>query len=326
LIDDESLSFKTRGCNLLRTLLIPLKESCSDIIGRTNLSSVFEDALAPCLLSIPTITPEDESLRLLGAAYPALLLVLKTRYQKPSSISGGFKAPVLPRDKETYICSLTNILRMNLISSFHHISSATPMEASFITSFPFPRLSKFLLDQMHIILSELGIHTVKYLQEIVPLLHTTLSNPFGPAYPPLLLAGATAARTVILNAYPRIWRWRGEILGGFCACWLHVLDDEEQITERAVTSGSRVLEPDELERLACMRRLRKQLQGATYLLKVAVTSIAQPAKATESCKENWVGSDAEINFEKELEALASKDGKLRDLLFAELSVAEECFS
>ncbi|RJE18606.1 hypothetical protein PHISCL_09051, partial [Aspergillus sclerotialis] len=68
LIDDESLPFKARGCDLLSQILKPIRETNSDILKRTNLSSVFEDAIKPCLLSLPTITPEHDSIRLLGIA------------------------------------------------------------------------------------------------------------------------------------------------------------------------------------------------------------------------------------------------------------------
>ncbi|KAL2011288.1 hypothetical protein VTN00DRAFT_4006 [Thermoascus crustaceus] len=336
LIDDENLSFKTRGCNLLSQLLIPLREGKSDILRRTNLSSVFEDAVTPCLLSLPTITPENESIQLLGTAYPALLSVLKTRYQNATSSAAAFpdtrssassRTLSAQEDKEAHLRGVTSMLRTSLIPSFHHISSTTPTVDKSIASFPYPRLSTLLLDQLYTLVLELGIHATKYLQDIVPLLYTTLTNPFGTAHPPLLLAAVAAARAVVLNAHPRIWRWRGELLGALCECWLYVLEEEKQIAEQAERDRKRGREddPQKENKMTEMEKLKKQLQGAVYLLKVAVSSIAAQSKdnntveGSSSPEENWAGVDAEIDMEKELEELVKADEGLRGLLFADFS-------
>jgi hypothetical protein len=84
-------------------------------------------------------------------------------------------------------------------------------------------------------------------------------------------------------------------------------------------------EPNELEQSASLERLGKQLQGVTYLLNLAVTSIAQLNKARANSKENWVGLDADIDCEKEVERLVGEDAKLGDLLLAKLPPDEECF-
>lgn len=313
LIDDESLPFKVRGCSLLSMFLTPLKEGHSDILQRTNLSSVFEDALVPCFLSIPTITPEDESLQLLGAAYPALLSVLRIRYQNASSEQVK-EQKTAKTNRDIYIRHVANILRTNVIPSFHHISSTTVAEDSLIASFPFPQLSTFLLEQINILLPELGIHTTKYLQEIIPPVCTALANPFGPAHPPLLLAAVAAARCVILNAHPRIWRWRGELLGALCDCWSYVIDEEDQFIEQA-KKPTPATSPD---RLTSMQKLRKQLRDVVYLLKVAVISVTETNKVAGGFEENWVGLDEEIHLENELADLAAADERLRELLFAEV--------
>ncbi|KAL1969758.1 hypothetical protein VTN77DRAFT_8311 [Rasamsonia byssochlamydoides] len=336
LIDDESLPFKTRGCNLLSKFLIPIRKCRSDLLRRTNLSSVFDDALTPCLLSLPTITPEVESLQILGAAYPALLEVLQTRYHMYPSDALGERAPS-QEDKAAYISRVAGILRNSVISSFHHVSSTTPTAASSLASFPYPRLSTFLLNQMGIFMAELGIHSTKYLQEIIPPLYSTLTNPFGTAYPPLLLAAVAAARAAILNAHPRIWRFRGELLGAFCDCWLHVLDEEKNQVETrsrprpagssSISSGS---SQQEEELLPALAKLKKQLQGAVYLLKVSVDAVVQSSKPTTSQaaageagegeeEENWAGlEDEDINIQKECEDLVRADEQLRELLFAEI--------
>ena len=52
----------------------------ADLLKRTGLGEVFTDALMPCLSYLPTLTPEEESIELLGAVYPALLALVRTRF------------------------------------------------------------------------------------------------------------------------------------------------------------------------------------------------------------------------------------------------------
>lgn len=333
------MAFKTRGCNLLSKFLIPIRECRSDLLRRTNLSSVFDDALTPCLLSIPTITPEDESLQLLGAAYPTLLSVLQTRYRRYPSDRDKEQSSQDEENKTAYVSHVASILRNNVIPSFHHVSSTAPSTAaaaSSLASFPYPRLSAFLLKQMVAFTSELGIHTTKYLQELIPPIYSTLTNPFGTGYPPLLLAGIAAARAVILNAHPRIWRFRGELLGAFCDCWVHVRDEEKNQAEvearaRARTSISistnnttTPSKESEETLIFALTKLKKQLKGAVYLLKIAVEAVA--TTTSEAGEEaNWTGILLEevregetVNIAKECEDLVRADEELRELLFGEV--------
>ncbi|KAJ5585029.1 uncharacterized protein N7459_004829 [Penicillium hispanicum] len=302
-IDDSSIGLKTKGCELLIAILKPIQKSGSDILIRTNLISVFDDAVTPCLLSLPTITPEDSSLKILGAAYPALLSLLKAAYINPSTKKAQ---PQIEKDKETYILSLTKILRSNLIHSFHHISSSTPASATTSASFPHPRLSTFLLEWISTFVKELGIHTTKYLQDIVPALYTTLSNPFGTAHPPLLFAAVSATKSVILNTHPRVWRWRGELLGGLSACWLHVVSEiKEKQQNKDEKSNADVAELD---------KSRWELQSTVFVLKHALQN---PVSGVEG------GPDvdqllAKESMQKELQELVNADPQLETLLFAEV--------
>jgi hypothetical protein len=312
LIDDDSLAFKARGCRLLTKFLTPIHTCHSDLLRRTNLSSVFDDALTPCLLSLPTITPEDEALQILGVAYPALLLVLHTRYHV-HSLEDGPSDAATEEDQTAYVSRITNILRDNIISSFHHISSTTPTAAtqSYIASFPYPRLSTLLLNQLQIVVQELGIYTIKYLQEIISVVCTTLVNPFGTAYIPLLLAAVSATRAVILNAHPRIWRFRGELLAAFCECWFHVCEDAESIKD--VTPAKEDL-----------RNPKKLLQGAVYLLKMAVDAAinADSGNDLDGTQTN-LANDDHVDINRECEDLANADEVLRELLFVDIDEGQD---
>lgn len=309
LIDDENLVYKSRGCSILLQLLKPIRESESDILRRTNLSSVFEDAVKQCFFSLPTITPEDDSIKLLEVAYPALLSVIQTTCQLPT-----VPTDKEPDNKSTYITGLTSILRDHIIPSFHHISSTNTTLTSSFASFPYPRLSTLLVNQLHTLLPELGIHTTKYLQEIIPVLYSTLSNPFGPAHIPLLLVSVAATRAVILNAHPRLWRWRGEILGGVCACWVYAVEEDGEIVERA--EKGRGLKSDKSAREA-LEVLKKELKGVVYLLKLAIEN---PVDV-----EGEGQLDAKEKIGNEVKELVDADDILKELLLGDIDPEDRSF-
>lgn len=290
MIDDSSSHFKMTGLKLLIRILKPIEESGSDILLRTNLASVFQDAIRPCLLSLPTITPEESSLKILGVAYPALLALLKTAYRTP-------KKQQLQTREDEYTTNLTTILRSNIISSFHNISTSTPISVATSASFPHPRLSTFLLDWLAIFVKELGIHTTKYLQEIIPVLHPALSNPFGMAHPRLLLSSVLATKAVILTAHPRIWKWRAEILSGLTACWLRAVAEGKEKTSKVKTVE--------------LAGLKRELQAATFLLK---HTIKHPAIIEDIQDADQLA--AKEDLDKELDELVAADAELKDLLFA----------
>ncbi|KAL2819221.1 hypothetical protein BJX63DRAFT_428867 [Aspergillus granulosus] len=308
LIDDDSVSFKRRGCLLLAQLLNPIRQSGSDILRRTNLSSVFEEAIRPCFHSLPTITPEDDSIQLLAAAYPSLRFLLQTSYKAHSS-SDNQGHSISSKDEEMFISTTTRTLRDHLIPSFHHISSTNTTSDSTFASFPHPRLSTLLLGHITATCTDLGIHVTKYLQDIIPLLYSTLSNPFGTAHPPFLLSAVSTARAVVLNAYPRIWRWRGEILGAICSCWLHILEDQSDAKPRR--SESTPTSSLEDHRTAELKRLQKELQGLAYLIRYV---IANPAHSESDQGQRG----AQENITKEIQMLVDADDNLKDCLLHEV--------
>ncbi|PGH23721.1 hypothetical protein AJ80_02149 [Polytolypa hystricis UAMH7299] len=286
LIDDSSLPYKALGANLLTTLLDPLARSKSTILQRTNLDSVFLEALEPCLLSLPTITSERESIYLLQAAYPAVLTVIHTRYGTSTSSS---------EESEKCIAALTRVLRHALIPSFHHTSNPTPTPgtvAGALSSFPYPRLSTLLLTHLSITITHhLSIHATKHIQEIIPLISSTLTNPFGTAYVPLLAAGVEVARALVLNAWPRLERWRGEVLGAICVCWMHVCEETE---EQQDEEGERGFE-----------ELKKALKEVVEILRIVLG---------DGPGEEEGGGRRSVDVENELRELVEADERLAELL------------
>lgn len=168
---------------------------------------------------------------------------------------------------------------------------------------------------MHPLLLDLGIHSTKYLQEIVPLVHSTLANPFGPAHPPLLLSSIGLLRAVILTTHPRLWRWRGEILGALCACWLQVVEEEVELGERA-RKGQ--LPEAELVSAAEMIRLKKELKGVSYLLKFALQN---PERGSRDAGQ----IEARENVERELRKLVEADHVLEGLFDMDFDTTDAAY-
>lgn len=134
---------------------------------------------------------------------------------------------------------------------------------------------------------------MKYLQDIIPILYTTLSNPFGTAHPPLLSAAITTTKTIILNAHPRIWRWRGEVLGGLTACWLHVVEERK---------GKGKTPAAELDRLA------RELQSAAFALKHALQNPVTAPGVTVDPDQLAAKEEVQSGFQALIDADAELEG------------------
>ncbi|EXJ94166.1 hypothetical protein A1O1_02559 [Capronia coronata CBS 617.96] len=82
MIDDHDSRYKAAGCSLVRELCEVLRSAASDMLQRTGLGEVFADALRANFLMLPPLTPEGESLDVLGELYPAFLALVDARFGK----------------------------------------------------------------------------------------------------------------------------------------------------------------------------------------------------------------------------------------------------
>lgn len=297
LVDNEALVYKARGCEVLSKLMKVIEISRSDVLRRTNLDLVFRDALESSLLSLPTLTPEKESLFILSRAYDAVIATLNARYLlKPDGDTQDGLRAFNAEDSRKRLEAFTSLLRERVLHSFNHICTMNNPGDDFIPSFPHPRLSTFLLQQIPPIVFVLKLHTVPLLEDIMSMLIPTLQNPFGSAYPPLLLAAVDATKATILMTWPRIWRWRVLILKGICDCWIQSHRQEEG-------TG-----PDSDEHGAICG-LRDELRELTAVLKLAVRKCSTTKAVLLECEQ-------EIRVDEEYELLVKEDSGLRDLLIS----------
>ncbi len=135
LIDDSSLEYKVIGCNSLLSLL----QKCpSDLLERTGLGDVFEDAVMPCLSYLPSLTEEPDSLRILGAAYPVLIHLALVRFPDERKHAARVKA-------------LDRVLRNGIINGYTHAGDHV-------------KIAELLVHQTTRLINEMGTEFVRHLK------------------------------------------------------------------------------------------------------------------------------------------------------------------
>ena len=255
LIDDGDIQYKAQGCKLLRLLCEEVVQCQSDILKRTGLSDVFSDALKTNFMHLPTLTPEEKSLKLLSELYPAFRALIDARFPSHKlqqhrdeedetvlSARPPAKAPpttksarntsistlISPKppsppdteDKDARQSLLDLILRQGLLTSYAHATD-------------YVGITTLLLHEASLVVSMMGIYAAKYLQTLLPLLRSVLSSPFGTAYVPLLLSALECLEILIRACWPRIReRWWADCLRGFVGCWMQIADDQRDQKEK----------------------------------------------------------------------------------------------
>lgn len=135
LIDDSAIGAKVKGCKILQLLLDKVPTS---LLDRTSLRPVFENAVMPCLMYLPTLTDENDSLRLLCTAYPSLIRLANSwDLEEPSPSARS-------------IC-LDRIMRKGVLTGYAHAGDHV-------------RIAKILCEQMECVIQEMGIDVVKHLK------------------------------------------------------------------------------------------------------------------------------------------------------------------
>lgn len=99
---------------------------------------------------------------------------------------------------------------------------------------------------------------------------------------------------VVTNGWMRVWRWRGEVLKGACAAWIHVCEDEEDVRRVQGRKG--------VEEMGVLRGVLKEVVG---LLKIAV--------------KEW---SEEEDVRREAGGVVDIDGEFRELIDADKRLAE----
>jgi tRNA nucleotidyltransferase (CCA-adding enzyme) len=214
MMDEIDLTWKSKAVELLHLLL---KATPPALLAKTGLGSVFEKELSHCLTFLPSLTEDQDSILILNAAYPALLTLCEKRYPVPPTAKT--RGPPLSEhdrsileQRERY---LDKLIRNGIVRSIFFAGEHV-------------KVAELLLIHLRSITALLKVASVKHLKELLPLHSKILSEPLGPAYPPLLVAAANSLQTIILNAWPRIARHRGEVLNGVCVCWVRLAEEPDE--------------------------------------------------------------------------------------------------
>lgn len=235
LLDDGATRVRSRGLISLDAFLQRLPDN---ILRDTGLASVFEDAVFPTLHFLPSITPEEESVQLLGQAYTALVSLARKLSATPAA---GKVASGTSRVK-----LLDKMLREGVFSAYFHAKEHV-------------RIVEVLLVHAAKILGEMGIHGVKHLkvsnllfskrqmpliahmgiyklaklklQDLVPMLSEIMTNPFAALAPSTLSAAINCLRATITNCWPRLSTpsYQSEMIKMLAVCYLSVHDDKDKL-------------------------------------------------------------------------------------------------
>lgn len=212
-LDDVSTTYKIRGCLLLLLLL----EVCpANLLERSGLGEVFYNTLMPYLLYLPSLTPEEESVPLLHATYKVLLALTIARYCTPDKSTSKNKA-------------LDAILRYGVLKGYAHAGDNV-------------RIGTLLVSKSMDLVNAMGMHCVKHLKDLLPMISGILAAPFATAYPPLLDAALQTLRAILIHGWPRMVYHRGEILEGLVICWCRIQDQGGEPTNTLVSTKKNLKE------------------------------------------------------------------------------------
>lgn len=135
LLDDPSTPIRLSGMTALSELLDKVPPR---MLEQTGLGDVMEEAMIPTLSFLPTLTPVDESLLLLHAAYDTLLKLTDVRFGDEKS-----------RQKRQKV--LDKLLREGVLHGMNHCHQNI-------------EIIRLLLTVMEKLIHRMGIQTIKHLK------------------------------------------------------------------------------------------------------------------------------------------------------------------
>ena len=241
LLDDDYLSQKKAGCRSLQFLCKHIISCQSNILERTCLAKVFEDSLAPNMLLLPSLTPEEQSLELLGSIYPAYRGLVQAAcpagFSKVPPHAGKLIPVASGRQSDTQRIVDQHKLQQAMLDRMFR----SGLLAGYIHASDYVQIAALLVSEMSYVIGMMGGSSAKYLCQLLPQLRSILTNPLGAAYQPLLRAAVKALRQLILQCWPRIEEvWWEECLRATIGLWL-LLSEKEDVTTNGLKHDARGL-------------------------------------------------------------------------------------
>lgn len=174
------------------------------LLLQTGLGDVFEDSIHPVLLFLPSLTPVEDTIKLLPVGYEALYALCDSRYPGKQegeidtrlsvSTSRTSRSIINPpkSSAQLRLAFLNRIIRQAVLPAHLHCQEI-------------PLVVEILVSQIGIIIPKIGISGVRHLKDILPIISNILINPFLPdTSPSLIIKTLQTLRGVILVLWPRI--------------------------------------------------------------------------------------------------------------------------
>ena len=247
-LDDSSMDHKCCGCVCLRVLCENVGSVSSSMLKKSGLTDVFVETLRNDFSMLPSLTEEEDSLRLLRVLYPAYRGLVRARFVVSQLDRGEMDL------KQAY---LTVLLRHQLIYGLTHLSTGEGVGSTM--SVP---LTTFLISQIGPILEDMGMRLVIHLQVVVPMLQSVLTDPFTTSVPGMVLEAVNALLVVVQISWKLVQdRWWEECLRGVVTCWLNTSDDlDDSKRDEKKTMGLREVQV----RLRVLTMLLKDVVGEGF--------------------------------------------------------------
>ncbi|KAF7860416.1 hypothetical protein EAF04_008542 [Stromatinia cepivora] len=196
LLDSPSNSIRIHALRLLPTLFSKMG---AKLLIQTGLGDVFEDAIHPVLLFLPSITPVEDTLKLLPAGYEALYALCDAKWPEKEDVItipiSSLSSQTTNAPKSTAqlrLAFLDRIIRRAILPAYTHCQEI-------------PSVVEILILQIGVIIPKMKIFGVRHLKDILPIMTNTLINPFFPDMSPsLIIKTLQTLREVILVLWPRI--------------------------------------------------------------------------------------------------------------------------
>lgn len=102
-----------------------------------------------------------------------------------------------------------------------------------------------------------------------------------------------------MNGWMKMWCWRGDVMKGLCAAWIHLDEDEADVRREQGRKG-----------VEDMEVLRGVLRDVVVLLRISVEEVA----GEKVRRELGDGNDV-VDVDAEFRELADSDERLKRLLF-----------
>lgn len=190
MLEDSDLEWNTKACQVITQLVRKapriMKEECRNL---------FSEDLFGCFNYLPTLTPAQDSAKLLEHVYPALISFVpaaEARIATHEEQAASSVEDLALSDNDSRF--LDKVVRQGVVAVLHHAPTPTT----------YPELTTLVLRNLIRLIIAQEIEWVKHANNLLPLLHDVLRDKFSPAHPDLPLTAAKCIQACITKGWPRM--------------------------------------------------------------------------------------------------------------------------